>query len=270
MTAVGQAEQAAHDARRSGPVRAGARLGLAARGLVWVVLGFLAVQVALGDSAQADQGGALRAIADKPLGTALLVVVAAGFAAYALFQLLEAVVGHRDEQGASRLGERAVSGVKVVVYAALAVTTLRVLSGGDGEDPTESYTARAMALPAGRLLVGAVGVVLLVVGAVLAVRGLKQDHGDECDVAKLPRALRRPALWIGVAGHVGRGVVLGLVGLFLLRAAWQFDPDEAKGLDAALQTVARQPHGQALLLTAAACLVAFGLWSFVESACRRL
>ena len=270
MTAVGQAEQAAHDVHRSGAVRAGARLGLAARGLVWVVLGLLAVQIALGDSAQADQGGALRAIADQPLGGALLVAVAIGFAAYALFQLLEAAVGHRDETGAKRTGERAVSGVKTLLYGALAVTTLRVLGGSDGDDPTQSLTARAMALPAGRLLVGAVGVVLVVVGGVLAVRGLKQDHDDDCDTAKLPRGLRRPAVWVGVAGHLGRGIVLALVGLFVLRAAWQFDPEQAKGLDAVLQSVAAQAYGQALLLAAAACLVAFGLWSFIESACKRL
>ena len=270
MTATDSAEQTARDVHRSGPVRAGARLGLAARGLVWVVLGALATQIALGDSAQADQGGALRAIAERPLGGTLLVVVAAGFAMYALFQLLEAAVGHRDETGHKRTGERAVSAVKVVVYGALAVSTLRVLSGGSGDDPTQSLTARAMALPGGRPLVGLVGALLVVVGAALAARGLKHDHDDDCDTAKLPRPLRRPAVWVGVAGHLGRGVVLALVGLFVVRAAWQFDPEEAKGLDAALQTVAGQPHGTALLLLAAACLVAFGLWSFVESACRRL
>lgn len=270
MTAVDQAEHAAHEVRRSSPVRAGARLGLAARGLVWLVLGLLAVQVALGGSAQADQGGALRAIADKPLGGVLLVASALGFAAYAVLQLLDAAVGHRGDDGAKRTAGRGVSAAKAVVYGALAVTTLRVLAGSGGDDPTQSLTARAMALPGGRLVVGAAGAVLVVVGLVLAVRGLKQDHDDDCDTGRLPRLLRRPAVWVGVAGHLGRGLVLALVGAFVLRAAWQFDPDEAKGLDAALQAVAGEGYGQVLLLVAAACLVAFGLWSFVESACKRL
>jgi hypothetical protein len=270
VTAVGSAENAAHEARRSTPVKAGARLGLAARGLVWVVLGLLAVQVALGDSAQADQGGALRAIADRPLGGALLVAVAVGFAAYALLQLLEAAVGHHGDDGARRTANRAVSGVQALVYLLLAGTTVRVLSGGGGDDPTQSLTGRAMSLPGGRLVVGAAAAVLVGVGLTLAVRGLKQDHDEDCDTLRLPRALRRPAVWIGVAGHLGRGLVLTLVGAFLLRAAWQFDPQEAKGLDAALQSLTGQSYGQGLLLVAAASLVAFGLWSFVESACKRL
>jgi hypothetical protein len=266
-----EAEQTARQAHGSSTVHAVARVGLAARGLVWAVIGLLALQVAAGSQEQADQGGALRAIEDQPLGGTLLAVAAAGFVGYAAWLLLSAGVGHRNEQpGRSRLLHRAESLGKGLVYLALAGATVRFLVDGTADDETSSWTAALMQQPGGRTAVGVVAAAVLAIGGYLAVKGVSGGHSDCLDEHRTPRRLRRPAHVVGIVGYVGRGVVLGLVGLFLARAAWQFDAGEARGLDAALQSVAAQSYGTALLALAALGMLAYGLWSFVEAAYREL
>ncbi len=247
-----------------------ARLGLASRGTVWLVIGLLALQVLRGGSAQADQTGALQAVADKPFGEVLLVVLVIGFLGYAAYRLLSAAIGHRDEDGATRTGHRAVSAAKGLLYLGLAGATTSFLLRGGGKDKTSSVTADVMSHGGGRSLVGLVGLVLVGIGIAMAVKGLKEDHADDLDTARMPQRLRRPAVVVGKVGLVGRGAVLALVGAFLVKAAVQFDPKQAKGLDAALQTLVQQPYGKVLLGAAVVGVLAYGIWSYVEAAYREL
>lgn len=265
-----EAERTAADVHGSSAVHAAARVGLAARGLVWLVIGLLTLSVAAGRSEQTDQGGALRAIDGQPLGRWLLVLATLGFVGYAGWLLLSAAVGHRDEDGGKRRLHRGESLGKGAVYLALAATVARFLVNGDADDQTTSWTAQLMAQPFGRTLVGVAAVVVLGIGAYLAAKGVRGEHSECLDPARTPQPVQRPAHWLGLVGYVGRGVVVALVGLFLARAAWQFDPGEAKGLDAALQSLAQQPFGQGLLVLAAVGMLAYGLWSFVEAAWREL
>ena len=255
-------EQAARTARDSRPVEALARLGLAARGLVWLVLGLLAAQLVLGGDAQADQDGALRALVDAPLGRPLLVVLAAGFAGYAVWLLLEAATSREDRLHRLR------GGAKGLVYLALCASTLQFLARGSGGGSTPSRTAQVMAQPGGRTAVGLIGLLLLAVGGYLAVKGLRRKHADCLEHYRVPGRLRTPAVLVGAVGYVGRGVTLGLVGAFLLRAALLFDPEQAKGLDAALQAVVAQPYGRVLLGLTVVGVLAYALWSFFEAAFR--
>jgi hypothetical protein len=262
---AGDAAKAAHGSRA---VEALARLGLASRGLVWLVLGLLAVAVVRGDEAQTDQTGALRALAETPVGTPLLLALALGFAGYAAWLLLSAAVGHRDEDGRKRLRARLESGGKGVVYIALCVSTLQFLARGAGGADARSRTAEVMSHPGGRTAVGLVGAALLAVGAYLALKGLRRKHSECLEHYRVPGVLRRPAVLVGAVGYVGRGAVVALVGAFLVRAAVLVRPEEAKGLDAALQTVAQQPYGRVLLALAAVGVLAYALWSFFEAAYR--
>ncbi|MCW2613789.1 MAG: putative integral rane protein [Frankiales bacterium] len=268
MTAESTAEQV-HD---STAVEGLARLGLASRGMVWLVVGLLAGSVALGRSDErTDRTGALSAIADKPLGEVLLVVLVVGFLGYGLWRLLEAAVGHRDDDGAKRWAHRALSLGKGVVYVGLAVSTVQFLQrGGGGQDKTGLRTADLMGHTGGRTTVGVVGAALVVAGLVVAVRALKEKHSEKLEHYRLPDRFRRPAVVIGVVGLVGRGGVLALLGAFLVRAAVQFDPEEAKGLDAALQVLSQQSFGRVLLLAAVVGMLGYALWSFVEAAYRDL
>ncbi len=260
------AERAARTAHDSRPVEVLARLGLASRGLVWLVLGALAFTLIGGGSAQADQSGALEALSDTPLGGSLLVVLAVGFAGYALWLLLSAAVGHRGDE--HRGAARAKSGLKGLVYLALCVSTVSFLLRGGGGASTSSRTADVMSYTGGRTLVGLVGAVLIGIGLYLVAKGVRRKHAECLEQYRIPRSLRRPAIVVGAVGYVGRGFTLGLVGAFLLRAAIRFDAKEAKGLDAALQAVVERPYGRILLSLMVIGVLAYALWSFIEAAYR--
>src|SRR3954466_6910456 len=166
MTDVKEAARdAARDAEDSTTVEWLARLGLVSRGVIWLVVGLLAVQVALGDNAQADKNGALRTIADKPLGEGLLVLLAVGFLGYAAWRLLEGAVGHRDEdEEPKRWAKRTASLFRGGVYLVLAGSTAKFLFSQNSSDKTKPLTARVMSQPGGRLLVLAIGAGLVIGG----------------------------------------------------------------------------------------------------------
>ena len=264
------AEQAARTAHDSRAVEVLARLGLACRGLVWLVLAALAFSLVRGDSAQADQGGALAALAGTPVGGPLLVVLAVGFAGYAGWLLLEAAVGSREESGRSRLLHRLRSLFKGGVYLALCLSTVQFLLRGRGGESASSRTADVMAQQGGRTLIGLIGLVLLGIGVDLVAKGMRRKHAECLEHYRVPRRLRRPAILVGAVGYVGRGVTLGLVGAFLLRAAVRVDREQAQGLDAALQAVVAQPYGRVLLGLTVLGMLAYALWSFFEAAFREI
>ena len=262
-TPVDTAEEAARSVRDSKPVEVLARLGLASRGLVWLVLGLLAASLVRGGDAQADQSGALKELVEAPFGKPLLVVLAVGFGGYAAWLLLEAAVA-REEDALHRVR----SGLKGLVYGALCVSTLQFLERGSGGESATSRTADLMSRTGGRTAVGLVGLVLLGVGVYFVVKGVRRKHAECLEDYRVPRGLRRPAVLVGAVGYVGRGVTLGLIGAFLVKAAVQFDPKQATGLDAALQAVAAQPYGRILLGLTVIGVLAYALWSFFEAAFR--
>jgi cytochrome bd-type quinol oxidase subunit 2 len=270
VTGVGAAaDSAAGLARETGQSRVVgwlARLGLLGRSLLWFVLGLLAVQVAVGDSAKADREGALRAVAAQSLGEALLWAATAGFLGYAVWRGLAAAVGHRDEDSSrKRTLLRVFSATQVIFYGFLGFMTGRFVvgSGGSADQQRSAQAAQVLMLPGGRYLLGGVGVGLLAIGAAMCVLALRREHDDRLDSERIPDLLRRPAVAIGLVGRVA-------VGAFVIVAAVQYDPSEARGFDQAMSAVAAQPLGSGLLLAAALGLVAYGLWSAVEAACRRL
>jgi hypothetical protein len=265
---VDSAQQAARTAHQSKPVEVLARLGLASRGLVWLVLAFLGLSLVRGVDAQADQTGAFKALVDTPFGKPLLVVLAVGFAGYAAWLLLEAAVGRTSGDAKDKWLHRGKALLKGLVYAALCISTLQFLARGAGSSTASSRTADLMSRPGGRTAVGLIGLVLLGVGLYLVVKGVRRKHADCLEHYRVPSALRRPAVLVGAVGYVGRGVTVGLVGVFLGKAAVQFDPQQAKGLDAALQTVAEQPYGRVLLGLTVIGVLAYALWSFFEAAFR--
>jgi hypothetical protein len=234
---VDGAEQAAREARDSRTVEVLARVGLAARGLVWLVLAALAFELLRGGDAQADQDGALEALSSTPGGGVLHRLRSAG---------------------------------KGLVYVALGVSTGLFLLRGSGSDSTSSRTAEAMSYPGGRTAVGLVGLAVVGLGGYLMVKGIRRKHADCLEDYRVPGALRRPAIVCGAVGYVGRGFTLVLIGTFLSNAALQFDPQEAKGLDAALQSVVQQPFGRVLLGLTVVGMLGYALWSFVEAAYREI
>lgn len=272
--AAGGARGAAGQARHSRVLDIAARIGLVGRGLVYLLIGVLALQVAFGlSSARTDRSGALGEIREKPFGSVVLVILVIGFIGYGLWRLLDAAVGMRDESDEKkRTAKRLVSAARGVIYLAIAGSTITFLSsgGGGGSGDPAPWTARIMGHEAGRYVVGAVGLVVIGIGIGMIVRGLKRSFEEKLKTGEMGAFARKVAKPAGVIGYVVRGVVFGLAGIFVTKAAIEFDPGEAKGLDGTLKTVAGQAYGQWLLTLCAIGLALFGIYSFFEARYRKI
>ncbi|MGN8244917.1 DUF1206 domain-containing protein [Cellulomonas soli] len=234
-----------------------ARIGYVASGVLHLTLALIVVQVAwFGSTADADQSGALAALAGSPGGRVVLWVVAVGFAGLALWQVTE-TIGTREGAGA-----RVKAAAKAVLYAVLAWSAFQVTQGvaTSGSAQSQDLTAEIMARPGGRVAVAVVGLVVVGVGAYHVHKGWTRGF-----LRDLRRSPGRAVQAAGRLGYVAKGVALGIVGALFVAAAWHAQPQEAGGLDAALRTLGRQPFGTALLTVVAAGLAAYGVYSFFRA-----
>jgi hypothetical protein len=257
--------------------RAG-RIGLCARGVVYCVAAAIAVQIALGRGGRVDRQGALKSVADEPLGRLLLVVLAVGFASYAAWRFAKAAAGAGEEAGRQTGGadvlERLADTGRGLVYVSLLYSTIRLLTSGsagaNSDQEAKSWSARLMSHEAGRWLVMGAGAVLVVVGVVLVMRALAQKFERHLKVEEMLAWERTWLPRLGTLGYAARGVVAATVGVFVIQAGATFDPQKAVGVDGALKRLADRPYGPVLLVLVAAGLLAFGLFSFVEARWRRV
>ena len=243
-----------------------ARFGLVCRGLVYLVVALLAVELARGRGAQPDQRGALETIAHHPFGHALVLAMAAGFGCLALWQAARAIQASGPKATVFR---RMAAATKAAMYLAVGATALGIALGRpvgrNGDSETVDATARVMRAPLGRPLVAAAGVALGVAAAVLLHKAFHRRYDVELHIDDVPAAARRSLEALGVVGMTARGVIVGLIGYFVLQAAVTFDPGRAKGLDGVLSSVIHQPYGPWLLVLLAAGLACFGCFSLVEA-----
>lgn len=250
------------------------RAGLAARGTLYAIVGLLALQVAAGRTTQRpDQQGALTAIAHQPLGKVLLVAAAVGFAGYAVWRLSAAFLDTEgDGTGPKGWAQRAADLGRGLLYAGFCVTALRLVAGSSGDDRTKEadLTAAVLRAPLGRLAVAATGLAVIGAGVYNGYRASSGNYRKKFDTGDMSRRARRWLPRVAAVGLAARAVVFGLVGTFLVRAAVRYDPNEAVGVDGALQRLADAPYGPALLAVVAAGLFTFGLFSFLEARYRRL
>ena len=247
------------------------RAGFVARGLIYGIIGVLAFLVAVSDKGKlTDQEGAIRELADKPLGTFLLVVVAIGLGGYSIWRLFRAALGHGPEASDSTI-ERLGGVGSGLVYGALCIATVKILtdSSSDSSNPDET-TAGVFDWPAGRWLIGIAGLVLIGVGVYQLVKGLRQTFLEELKTEQMRPEVKTWITRIGTVGHVARAVVFALIGWFLLKAAYEFDANEAVGLDGALTKILKADYGPWLLGVVSAGLIAFGVYSVSEARYRKI
>lgn len=251
---------------------AAARAGFVARGIVYGLIGALAVALAVGAGGQAaSQQGALEAVARQPFGHALVVAIAIGLGGYALWRIVRASLGRGPEDTGDSLIDRVGGFGSGIVYTILCGIAVEIAAGREhGNGAVSHKTAGILGWPLGRELVGIAGVVLVVVGLYQGWRGVSRDFLDDQKVGKMSRRMRQLLVGIGVVGHVSRMVVFGLVGIFLVKAALEYDPRTAVGVGGALSKLLHQPAGNALLCVVAAGLVAFGLFSMIDARYHRL
>jgi hypothetical protein len=250
-----------------------ARAGLVARGVVYGVIGVLAIEVATGSGGKdTNQQGALQTIAHQPFGKALLVAVAVGLAGYCAWRLIVAVVGHGTRERDSAF-DRLSAAASGLVYGALCVTAVKILTGsssGNGSKAPKSATAGVLGWTAGTEIVAIAAVVLIGVGLYQGYKGLARKFLDEADTARMDEGIERAYTAVGVFGHVARAVVFALVGYGLLSAAIDYEPRKAIGLDGALNELARSSYGPLLLGIVAAGLIGFGLFSTADARYHRV
>jgi hypothetical protein len=248
-----------------------ARAGLTARGVIYILVGWVAVLVAFGHSShEADQQGALQLLAGKPYGLVSLWLLGIGFAAYALWRLSEAAFGVTGEP--SGAGPRLKSLGRAIIYAGLSYLTFTVIAGTDRSQSArqQDITATAMQHPAGRVLVGVVGLAVVVCGVALVVEGARKKFMKHLRTAEMSARTRRVVQLLGMTGTIARGLVFALAGALVIDAAVTHKASESGGIDKALLTLRDQPFGEFLVLLAALGLIIFGVYGLCEARWRRI
>jgi uncharacterized protein DUF1206 len=250
-----------------------ARAGLVAKGVLYAVVGILAIKVALGAREDSpDKNGALRTIAEQPFGKGLLILLALGLAGYALWQLSLAILDREDEgEGPKGLAKRAGALARAGWYGVLCWLTVSTLIGNGSRSGNEQEkTAGVFDLSGGRYLVYAAGLAFLGAAAFNAYRAITCKFNKKLKQGEMSEAEEAAATGVGILGHLARAVVFCLIGLFLVKAAWEYDPKQARGLDGALLEIAQRPYGEFLLTAVGVGLLAYALYCFVQARYRRI
>ncbi|MEW2349104.1 MULTISPECIES: DUF1206 domain-containing protein [unclassified Streptomyces] len=269
-----RAHQKAERAADSKAVDRAARAGFVARGIIYLLIGIIAIRLAFhpGDGKQADRSGALAEIAEKPFGLFLLWALGIATAGMALWRLSEAAFGASGEDG-DKAGKRLISFGRAVFYGFVAYSVLSFAmgsgGGGSSDKKSKDITATALGWPGGRWIVAIAGAVVVGVGIGLVVRGVMRKFRKHLKTAEMGPRTERVVDVLGIAGNVSRGILFGTAGVFAIVAAVQFEPKKAKGMDDTLRSFTDTPAGPWLLVVIAIGLLCFGAFSFASARYRR-
>ncbi|MCX4804122.1 DUF1206 domain-containing protein [Streptomyces sp. NBC_01214] len=271
----GRARSGVRAASRGGGGReVTARCGLLARGVLYALVGMLALRVASGDpgGGEADRQGALEELVGRPFGGVLVWAVGIGLVGMVLWRLSEAVFGAAGPEGNKPVKRLAAAG-RTVCYVAVAFSVLSFAMGGggrSGDQQSRDMTARALDLPAGQWLVGAAGLGIALAGAVIAVQAARRRFRKHLAMGGVSARWRAAVGFLGVTGGLARGALFAAVGGFVVYAAVRFDPAQAKGTDDTLRSFALTPVGPWLLVAVALGLMLFGAFSWAMARWREV
>lgn len=248
-----------------------ARVGFVINGILHIVIGGIAWQIAFGGSGEADQGGAIGQLAAQPFGTLLLWVGVLGCAALALWQLSEAVFVGRRTNDREKLKHRITAAGRAIVYAAIAFTLAQFIFAGsrDSGEATSDFSAALMESTAGSALLIAIGAGIIAVGAYSVYKGLRRKFLEDLKTTG-PHHIGRATTALAIVGYTAKGVALAAVGLLFVLATIQSDPEESTGLDGALKALGEQPFGVYLLAGVGFGLICFGVYSIVRAKFARM
>lgn len=247
------------------------RAGFLARGIMYIVIGWIALQIAFGKSRQqADRTGALHAISATPVGEVALWVLVIGFFGMTLWRLSEAIWPTGDGRKATA---RMLSLAKAVLYAVIAYGVLKYALGlgapQSSNKQSVDLTATLMQHPGGRVVVVVIGLAFIGAGLYLGYQAWRERFLKDLQLGQLTTRTRNVVVWLGRVGGVARGIVFVTAGIFLVVAAVDSKPNQAKGIDSSLRALAGTPVGPWLLVLVALGLIMFGLFSCCEARWRR-
>ncbi|MDX3909765.1 MAG: DUF1206 domain-containing protein [Sphingobium sp.] len=251
-----------------------ARLGFAARGLVYLLVGWFALDAARQGSRPSDNQGAMATLVDAPFGKVLLALCALGFAGYAFWRLMQAAVDpegrSKSTRGRFERAGYAISGIThlvlMVLAAKLALRESPATTGAPGDESAQSWSAWLLEQPGGEALLIAAGVLLIVVAGAQAFKAYSAKFDDLSIDVPAPRYVH----WIGRLGYAARAVIFAMVGWFVISAARNNNAEEAGGLGRALRELQAQEHGAWMLGIVAVGLALFGVFSLIEARFRRV
>jgi Domain of Unknown Function (DUF1206) len=272
-SATSHVRSTASRAADSKPLEYLARGGFICYGVIHLLFAWVALQVAIGRSAaESDQSGALQNLASRPFGRTMVIIVVVGMVALALWQAFEAAIGESGPQDRQAVAERVVSGARAIIYLGLAWTGVKVVRGANASlgDNQQRNASSLMDSTGGRWLVGLIGLVVVGVGVGLLVYGVKKAFEKHLNTQQMAPTVRKTTRRLGVAGYAAKGVAYAIAGVLVVAAAVTYDPDKARGLDAALKTLAHQPYGPWLLGLIALGIAAFGVYCFAQSRYRKV
>jgi hypothetical protein len=255
-----------------------ARFGYAARGLVYFVIGLLAIEAAIGAGGKTTGSkGALQTIVVQPFGKFLLAIIAFGIVGYVLWRLVQAILDPEDsgqKTGAKQIAKRLGYAMSAFAYAGLAATAVKLIigsgGGGNGNQSAQDWTARFLAQPFGRWMVGAAGIVVIGVGLSFLYKAYKTKFRHKLKWQQMSSRERTWTTRIGKFGLAARGVVFVIIGIFLTRAAVESNASEVKGLGESLSVLAQQAYGQWLLGIVALGLIAYSLYCMIQAKYRQI
>lgn len=274
-----EAQDAAGDAAQHPWVKNLARIGLAAIGVVYMLVGIIAFQLALGSGGGSggapDQQMALQQIQEAPLGRFILGLIALGLFGYLIWRLTEAFADIEGEGSDPKgLAKRAGHAINGVVYGGIGfqagMLALGRSSGSGGGSSQQEWTARFMSLPFGRWLVGLAGLFVIGYGLYQIYEAWKEKYRERLIYGQMSQTERRWVDPLSRAGLVAHGIVLGLIGSFLIQAAYNFNPEEAQGLAGALNELAQQPFGPWLLGIVGLGLIGYGVYKLAQARYHRV
>jgi hypothetical protein len=232
-------------------------VGLIAYGLVYLLVAWIALQLAWGKSSEeASQQGALQQLASKPYGSVLLWILAIGLFALVIWRALQLIYGHLDTEG------KVSSAGRGVVYLVLGISAVKVATGSSSSSTSQQrgMTSRLMENGAGRVLVVIVGLVIIGVGVRQIHKAVTKKFTED-----LSGGVSDTTILLGRIGYAAKGIAFIIVGALFAWASISYDPKKAGGLDTALRTIKDQPFGSVLLTLMALGIACFGVYCFVWS-----
>jgi hypothetical protein len=255
-------------------IESAARLGFASKALIYAIVGGLAIGAGARVGGRVtDASGALRFILRQPYGQALLIVLSIGLFGYALWRFLDAYYDpDRDGKGFVALIVRIGHVIRGGIYGALGLEAFRLARGLRGSTGREAqmWTARIMDLPFGDWLIGFAGLCVIVFGASEVLHSLKGKMHKSIDLSRVPPGLRNAAINVSSFGVGARGVILGVLGIFLVKAALEQDPSEAHGTRESVLELANAVSSRWMLVAIGAGLIAYAFNQALHAYCRRI